>query len=164
MGPSTCRFGQDTLAVMRAWVARVFPSTHLAQCVKAVGDLARDSYSPRSVASATLINGAPRRRQEQAAAERVPAKLPDLPSMESLRAPSVGVCTACGSALRVFADIELVWGWASSRNGRRSPRRIASPTRLWKNEASAWPGTWRSGSPQRSVVVWPTPLPPLCSG
>ena len=24
--------------------------------------------------------------------------------MESLRAPSVGVCTACGSALRVFAD------------------------------------------------------------
>ena len=156
--------------MMHAWVARVFPSTHLAQRVKAVGDLARDSYSPRSVASATLIKGAPRRRQEQAAAERVPAKLPDLPSMESLPAPSVGVCTACGSSLRVFADVALVWGWARSRNGWRSPRRIApprriaSPTRLWKNEASARPGTWRSGSPQRSVVVWPTPFPPLCSG
>ena len=55
MRPSTCRLGEDTLAVMHAWVARVFPSTHLAQRVKAVGDLARDSYSPRSVASATLI-------------------------------------------------------------------------------------------------------------
>ena len=36
--------GEDTLAVMHAWVARVFPSTHLAQRVKAVGDFVDKMY------------------------------------------------------------------------------------------------------------------------
>ena len=40
------------------------------------------------------------------------------------------LCAAC-------VRLALVWGWASSRNGRRSPRRIASPTRLRRSSRLA---------------------------